>query len=70
MYQQNHNLLSVNGLCYERFPQDIHQKWQCNSLVYYTVVDPNPDQCSKILREIVEFERNAIYRQYQGYIAV
>ena len=32
--------------------------------------DPNPDHCSKIFREIVKFERNAMYRQYQGYIAV
>ena len=31
--------------------------------------DPNPDHCSKIFREIVKFERNAMYRQYQGYIA-
>ena len=32
--------------------------------------DPNPDHCSKILREIVKFERNAVYRQHQRYKAV
>ena len=32
--------------------------------------NPNSDHCSKILRETVKFERNAIYRQHQRYSAV
>ena len=32
--------------------------------------NPNSDHCSKILRETVKFERNAIHRQHQRYSAV